>query len=69
MRFELGRQQTVEDAIYKLEIQRDEAARDKRVQFTPVDRQALQRWIGERKTEEQIRNKGNHIRDRTISPA
>lgn len=57
VRFETGRQQTVEDAIAKLEIQRDESQKDKRVTFNAADRATLNRWMGERRTEEQIRSK------------
>ncbi len=55
VRFESNRQQTVEDAIFRLETQREEAQRDKRVTFNAADRQTLQRWVSQRRSEDQIK--------------
>ncbi len=55
VRFESNRQQTVEDAIFRLETQREEAQRDKRVSFNAADRQTLQRWVSQRRSEDQIK--------------
>lgn len=55
MKFALQRQETVEDAVAKLEIQRDEAARDRRVTWTPADNQTLQRWYRQRRSPQEIK--------------